>query len=49
MSATHTQAHEKEIHDAEELLFTGPQRQGFAKGLFFGRWMVHYSRRRYVQ
>ena len=37
MSATHAEPHEKEIHDAEELLFTGPQRLGIAKGLFFGR------------
>ncbi len=48
MSTTAIQPHEKEIRDAEELLFTGPQRQGFAKGLFFGRfvadWVTPYPR-----
>lgn len=46
MSATHPEPHAKEIHDAEELLFAGPQRLGVAKGLFFGRftadWVMPY-------
>lgn len=42
MSATATRQHEKEIHDAEELLFTGPQRMGIAKGLFLGRFVADW-------
>ncbi len=30
---------EKQIQQAEELLFSGPQRAGFAKELFFGRFL----------
>jgi alkylation response protein AidB-like acyl-CoA dehydrogenase len=30
---------DKQVRQAEELLFAGPQRLGFAKGLFFGRFM----------
>src|SRR5437764_12255229 len=39
---------QKEIKEAEELLFTGPQALGFAKGLFLGRfisdWVMPYPR-----
>ncbi len=39
-------AQEKQRKEAEELLFTGPQRLGLAKGLFFGRfaadWVLPY-------
>jgi alkylation response protein AidB-like acyl-CoA dehydrogenase len=39
---------QKEIKEAEELLFTGPQALGFAKGLFLGRfvsdWAMPYPR-----
>ena len=39
---------QKEIKEAEELLFTGPQALGFAKGLFLGRfvsdWVTPYPR-----
>ena len=39
---------QKEIQQAEELLFTGPQALGFAKGLFQGRfvsdWVTPYPR-----
>src|SRR3954469_20292190 len=39
---------QKEIKEAEELLFTGPQALGFAKGLFLGRfvsdWALPYPR-----
>ena len=39
---------QKEIAQAEELLFTGPQAQGFAKGLFQGQfvsdWVMPYPR-----
>lgn len=39
---------QKEIQQAEELLFTGPQALGFAKGLFQGRfvsdWVMPYPR-----
>src|SRR6266480_4857861 len=39
---------QKEIKEAEELLFTGPQALGFAKGLFLGRfvsdWTMPYPR-----
>jgi alkylation response protein AidB-like acyl-CoA dehydrogenase len=30
---------EKQMHDAEKLLFAGPEKFGFAKGLFFGRFV----------
>src|SRR6059036_511054 len=33
---------QKQIHDAEELLFTGPQKLGLAKGLFLGRFMADW-------
>jgi acyl-CoA dehydrogenase family protein 9 len=39
---------QKEIREAEELLFTGPQALGFAKGMFLGRfvsdWVMPYPR-----
>src|SRR5437764_15485301 len=39
---------QKEIQQAEELLFAGPQALGFAKGLFQGRfvsdWVMPYPR-----
>src|ERR1700738_3873418 len=39
---------QKEIKEAEELLFTGPQALGFAKGLFLGQfvsdWAMPYPR-----
>ena len=39
---------QKEIQQAEELLFTGPQALGFAKGLFQGQfvadWVMPYPR-----
>lgn len=39
---------EKQIREAEQLLFTGPQRIGVAKGLFLGRfvadWVLPYPR-----
>lgn len=37
MSSTQTELRRKQIEQAEELLFSGPQRAGFAKDLFFGR------------
>ena len=41
-------ARQKEIQQAEELLFAGPQALGFAKGLFQGRfvadWVMPYPR-----
>ena len=42
MSATASRQHEKEIGDAEELLFTGPERLGIAKGLFLGRFVADW-------
>lgn len=36
--AVTTQEREQQIKQAEELLFSGPQRLGFANGLFFGRY-----------
>src|SRR2546426_8619231 len=37
---------EKQVREAEELLFAGPQKLGLAKGLFLGRfvagWVVPY-------
>jgi len=39
---------EKQVREAEELLFTGPQKLGLAKGLFLGRfvadWVLPYPR-----
>src|ERR1041384_7751396 len=39
---------EKQVKAAEELLFAGPQKLGFAKGLFLGRfvsqWVMPYPR-----
>ena len=39
---------EKQMRDAEELLFTGPQQLGVGKGLFLGRfvadWVMPYPR-----
>jgi acyl-CoA dehydrogenase family member 9 len=47
MTQTDTQR-QKEIQQAEELLFAGPQAIGFAKGLFLGRfvsdWVMPYPR-----
>ncbi len=41
-----TMQHEKQIHDAEELLFAGPEKLGVGKGLFLGRfvddWVMPY-------
>src|SRR6476620_6285990 len=34
---------QKEIKEAEELLFTGPQALGFAKGLFLGRFVADWA------
>src|SRR5689334_16694737 len=40
------ESHEKQIHDAEEMLFTGPEKLGVGKGLFLGRfvddWVMPY-------
>ena len=46
---TETEAQrQKEIQQAEELLFAGPQALGFAKGLFLGSfvadWVMPYPR-----
>ena len=46
---TETEAQrQKEIQQAEELLFAGPQAIGFAKGLFLGNfvadWVMPYPR-----
>ncbi len=39
---------EKQVREAEELLFAGPQKLGVAKGLFLGRfvanWVMPYPR-----
>src|SRR2546427_147819 len=35
-------AREKQVRDAEELLFTGPQKLGLAKGLFLGRFVADW-------
>lgn len=47
MTETETQR-QKEIQQAEELLFSGPEALGFAKGLFLGRfvsdWVMPYPR-----
>jgi alkylation response protein AidB-like acyl-CoA dehydrogenase len=37
MSVAETELRRKQIEQAEELLFSGPQKAGFAKDLFFGR------------
>lgn len=37
MSATLTELQKKQLEQAEELLFSGPDKDGFAKELFFGR------------
>ena len=37
MSATLTDLQKKQIAQAEEVLFSGPDKEGFAKDLFFGR------------
>ena len=34
---------QKEIQEAEELLFTGPQALGFAKGLFLGQFVADWA------
>src|SRR5437870_3449154 len=33
---------EKQVREAEELLFTGPQKLGLAKGLFLGRFVADW-------
>src|SRR5213594_2266349 len=35
-------ARQKQVREAEELLFTGPQRLGLAKGLFLGRFVADW-------
>ncbi len=41
MSVAETELRRKQIEQAEELLFSGPQKAGFAKDLqFFGRFLV---------
>jgi alkylation response protein AidB-like acyl-CoA dehydrogenase len=45
MSETNVQTEgerEKQIRDAEELLFTGPQKLGIAKGFFLGRFVADW-------
>ncbi len=37
MAATLTDQQKKQIAQAEEILFSGPEKEGFAKDLFFGR------------
>ncbi len=37
MDASATQLQQKQIEQAEELLFSGPEKEGFAKDLFFGK------------
>jgi acyl-CoA dehydrogenase family protein 9 len=48
MSLTTSELQQKQLQQAEELLFSGPQRAGFAKELFFGRFrsaaMLPYPR-----
>jgi len=39
MSQTAAELQQKQLQQAEELLFSGPQRAGFAKELFFGRFL----------
>jgi len=41
MSSTLEQR-EQQVKQAEELLFSGPQRLGFAKGLFYGRFVADW-------
>src|SRR6476620_1460438 len=43
MSTATIRQHQKEIDDAERLLFTGEQRLGLAKGLFFGRFIADWA------
>ena len=43
MSTATLRQHQKEIDDAERLLFTGEQRLGLAKGLFFGRFIADWA------
>lgn len=40
MSGTLTELQKKQMEQAEELLFSGPEREGFARDLFFGRFRV---------
>lgn len=37
MSATLTELQKKQLEQAEELLFSGPEKEGFAKEMYFGR------------
>ena len=37
MSATLSDLQKKQLEQAEELLFSGPEKEGFAKELYFGR------------
>ena len=37
MTATLTELQKKQINQAEELLFEGPDKEGFVKDLFFGK------------
>ena len=40
MSTTAAELQQKQLQQAEELLFSGPQKAGFAKELFFGRFLT---------
>lgn len=40
MSTTAAELQQKRLQQAEELLFSGPQKAGFAKELFFGRFLT---------
>lgn len=40
MSPTTAELQQKQLQQAEELLFSGPQKAGFAKELFFGRFLA---------
>ncbi len=42
---TMTELQQKQIEQAEELLFSGPQKAGFAKELFFGKFRdgIHFA------
>ncbi len=40
MSTTAAELQQKQLRQAEELLFSGPQKAGFAKELFFGRFLA---------
>src|SRR4051812_8713204 len=40
MSPTTAELQQKQLKQAEELLFSGPQKAGFAKELFFGRFLA---------